>query len=117
MKCSDSFPQLPQPAFPHPLPISRSSDISYLNIVNLSTCFFLYKFFFSYNTNKYINSAKPTNGHDRGEPQVLLRYDMLELQETGRGVEMQGAEAAERNQSVSLCRVKTRPQLMCCALI
>ena len=35
----------------------------------------------------------------------------------GRGAEMWAAEAAERNQSVSLCRVKTWPQLMCCALI
>ena len=34
----------------------------------------------------------------------------------GGGAEMQAAEAAERNQSVSLCRVKTWPQLMCCAL-
>ena len=33
------------------------------------------------------------------------------------GVEMWAAEAAERNQSVSLCRVKTWPQIMCCALI
>ena len=40
---------------------------------------------------------------------MLLRYDMLELWEMGRGVEMQAAEAAERNQSVSLCRVKTWP--------
>ena len=47
----------------------------------------------------------------------LLRYDMSELRETGRGVEMQAAEAAERNRSVSLRRVKTWPQLMCCALI
>ena len=42
---------------------------------------------------------------------------MSELQELGRGVEMQAAEAAERNQSVSLHRVKTWPYLMCCALI
>ena len=35
----------------------------------------------------------------------------------GRGAEMQAAEAAERNQSVSLHRVKTWPQLMCCALV
>ena len=34
----------------------------------------------------------------------------------GGGAEMQAAEAAERNQSVSLLRVKTWPQLMCCAL-
>ena len=42
---------------------------------------------------------------------------MLELQETGGGVEVWAAEAAERNRSVSLHRVKTWPQLMCCALI
>ena len=48
---------------------------------------------------------------------ILLRYDILELQEMGRGVEMQAVEAAERNRSVPLCRVKTWPQLMCCALI
>ena len=30
---------------------------------------------------------------------------------------MQTVEAAERNQSVSLHRVKTWPQLMCCAPI
>ena len=47
----------------------------------------------------------------------LLRYDMLELQEMGRGVEMQAVEAAERNRSVLLHRVKTWPQLMCCALV
>ena len=47
----------------------------------------------------------------------LLRYDMSELWEMGRGAEMQAAEAAERNQSVLLCRVKTWPQLMCCALV
>ena len=52
-----------------------------------------------------------------GEFVMLLRYDILELQETGRGVEMQAMEAAEMNQSVSLRRVKTWPQLMCCALI
>ena len=52
-----------------------------------------------------------------GEFVILLRYDMLELQEMGRGVEMRAAEAAERNQSVSLHRVKTWPQLMCCALV
>ena len=45
---------------------------------------------------------------------ALLRYDISELQEMGRGAEMQ---AAERNQSVSLRRVKTWPQLMCCALV
>ena len=33
------------------------------------------------------------------------------------GAEMRAAEAAERNRSVSLCRVKTWPQLMCCALV
>ena len=49
-----------------------------------------------------------------GEFVILLRYDMSELWEMGRGVEMQ---AAERNWSVSLCRVKTWPQLMCCALV
>ena len=52
-----------------------------------------------------------------GEFVILLRYDMAELWERGRGAEMQTAEAAERNKSVSLCRVKTWPQLMCCALI
>ena len=44
----------------------------------------------------------------------MLRYDMSVLWEMGGGVEMQ---AAERNWSVSLHRVKTWPQLMCCALI
>ena len=48
-----------------------------------------------------------------GEFVILLRYDILELRGTGRGVEMRAAEAAERNQSVSLHRVKTWPQLMC----
>ena len=52
-----------------------------------------------------------------GEFVILLRYDMSELWETGGGAEMQAAEAAERNQSVSLHRVKTWPQLMCCALV
>ena len=52
-----------------------------------------------------------------GEFVILLRYDMSELWETGRGAEMWTAEAAERNRSVSLCRVKTWPQLMCCALV
>ena len=47
----------------------------------------------------------------------MLRYEILELQEMGRGAEMQAVEAAERNQSVLLCRVKTWPQLMCCALV
>ena len=47
---------------------------------------------------------------------VMLRYDMSELWEMGGGVEMWAAEAAEMNQSVSLHRVKTWPQLMCCAL-
>ena len=46
---------------------------------------------------------------------LMLRYDISELQETGGGAEMQAVEAAERNRSVSLCRVKTWPQLMCCA--
>ena len=48
-----------------------------------------------------------------GEFVILLKYDMSELQETG-GV--QAVEAMERNRNVSLCRVKTWPQLMCCAL-
>ena len=48
---------------------------------------------------------------------MVLRYDILELREMGRGAEMQAAEVAERNWSVSLHRVKTWPQLMCCALI
>ena len=52
-----------------------------------------------------------------GEFVILLRYDILELQEMGGGVEMWVAEAMERNRSVSLCRVKTWPQLMCCALV
>ena len=52
-----------------------------------------------------------------GEFVILLRYDMSELWETGGGAEMRAAEAAEQNQSVSLCRVKTWPQLMCCALV
>ena len=47
----------------------------------------------------------------------LLRYEKSELQETGGGAEMQAVEAVERNQSVSLHRVKTWPQLMCCALV
>ena len=42
---------------------------------------------------------------------------MAELWEMGGGVEMQTAEAAERNWSVSLRRAKTWPQLMCCTLI
>ena len=46
----------------------------------------------------------------------MLRYDISELWEMGRGAEMQAVEAAERNWSVSLHRVKTWPQLMCCAL-
>ena len=45
----------------------------------------------------------------------MLRYDMLELQETGGGAEMWAVEAAEWNQNVSLHRVKSWPQLMCCA--
>ena len=45
---------------------------------------------------------------------ILLRYDMSELREMGEGAEMR---AVERNQSVLLCRVKTWPQLMCCALV
>ena len=52
-----------------------------------------------------------------GECVILLRYDISELREMGRGAEMQAVEAAERNRSVSLCRVKTWPQLMCCALV
>ena len=55
------------------------------------------------NDNKYIH--------------IMLRYDTAELRETGGGAEMRTVEAAERNWSVSLCRVKTWPQLMCCALI
>ena len=47
----------------------------------------------------------------------LLRYDISELQETGGGAEMRAVETAERNQSVSLRRVKTWPQLICCALV
>ena len=52
-----------------------------------------------------------------GEFVILLRYDISELQEMGGGAEMQTAEAAGRNRSVSLHRVKTWPQLMCCALV
>ena len=52
-----------------------------------------------------------------GEFVILLRYDMAELREMGGGAEMRTVEAAERNRSVSLCRVKTWPQLMCCALV
>ena len=48
---------------------------------------------------------------------VLLSYEISELQETGGDAEMQAAEAAERNRSVSLHRVKTWPQLMCCAFV
>ena len=62
------------------------------------------------------NFTEPPPELVEGE-EVLLRYDMSELQETGGGAETQAAEAAERNQSVSLCRVKTWPQLMCCALV
>ena len=47
----------------------------------------------------------------------LPRYDISELRETGRGAEIRAVEAAERNRSVSLHRVKTWPQLMCCALV
>ena len=47
----------------------------------------------------------------------MLRYDMSELWEMGGGAEMWAAEAAERNWSVSLCRVKDWPQLICCALV
>ena len=47
----------------------------------------------------------------------MLRYDISELWETGGGAEMWAAEAVERNWSVSLHRVKTWPQLMCCALV
>ena len=42
-----------------------------------------------------------------GEFVILLRYDISELWEMGRGVEMRAAEVAERNQNVSLHRVKT----------
>ena len=52
-----------------------------------------------------------------GEFVILLRYDILELREMGGGAEMRAAEAAERNRSVLLHRVKTWPQLMCCALV
>ena len=49
-----------------------------------------------------------------GEFVILLKYDMSELRERGGA---QAAEATEKNQNVSLCRVKTWPQLMCYALI
>ena len=52
-----------------------------------------------------------------GEFVILLRYDISELWEMGGGAEMWAVEAVEKNRSVSLCRVKTWPQLMCCALI
>ena len=52
-----------------------------------------------------------------GEFVILLRYDILELWEMGRGAEMWAVEAAEKNRCVSLHRVKTWPQLMCCALV
>ena len=52
-----------------------------------------------------------------GEFVILLRYDISELQEMDGGAEMRAAEAAERNRNVLLCRVKTWPQLMCCALV
>ena len=52
-----------------------------------------------------------------GEFVILLRYDMLEPWETGRGAEMRAVEAAERNRSVLLHRLKTWPQLMCSALV
>ena len=52
-----------------------------------------------------------------GEFVILLGYDMSELWEMGGGAEMRTAEAVERNRNVSLCRVKTWPQLMCCALV
>ena len=68
---------------------------AFLNIAYCLTCFKLHYW-------KYLN---------------LLRNDILELQKTGRGVEMQAVEVAERNRSVLLCRVKTWPQLMCCALV
>ena len=44
-----------------------------------------------------------------GEFVILLRYDISELREMGGGAEMWAVEAAEWNQSVSLCRVKTWP--------
>ena len=47
----------------------------------------------------------------------LLRYDISELWEMGGGVEMRAVEVVERNWSVLLHRVKTWPQLMCCALV
>ena len=52
-----------------------------------------------------------------GEFVILLRYDMAELQEMNGGCGMWTAEAAEWNRSVSLCRLKTWPQVMCCALV
>ena len=52
-----------------------------------------------------------------GEFVILLRYDISELWETGGGAETRAAEAVEWNRSVSLHRVKTWPQLMCCALV
>ena len=48
---------------------------------------------------------------------LMLRYDISELRKMAGGVEMRAAEAAERNRNVLLCRVKTWPQLMCCALV
>ena len=52
-----------------------------------------------------------------GEFGILLRYDMSKLREMGGGAEMWAVEAVEMNWSVSLHRVKTWPQLMCCALV
>ena len=46
---------------------------------------------------------------------VKIRYSGAT--ENGWGCRMQTAEVAEWKQSVSLCRVKTWPQPMCCAII
>ena len=68
-------------------------------------------------TNKYLR-IDYVNGCSRGlGGRRLLRYDISELWEMGGGAEMQAVEAVEQNWSVSLCRVKTWPQLMCCALV
>ena len=57
---------------------------------------------------RYTSTGFQRHGSETsGEFVILLRYDMSELWETGRGAEMRAAEAAERNWSVLLCRVKT----------
>ena len=53
-----------------------------------------------------------------GQPGLALPADSVGgATGNGWGCGMWTAEVAERNWSVSLCRVKTWPQLMCCALV